>query len=110
MSGALEAIEPEVAPGGPAFKTLLQVQCEVLGWIDEIAAEMKIWCIQVLGNVLGDDKDIKEMSWVLGARPLLACASGVSRVRRPRLYWSNAGIEDHGFSRSHYELYDEIVL
>ena len=84
---------------------------EILGWIDEVASEMKVWSIQLLENVLGDDKDIEEMSSVLGVRPILACASGLSRVRRPRLYWCNVRLEDHSsYSQSHFDLYDEIVF
>ena len=84
---------------------------EVLGWIDEVAHEMDIWCVQMLENVLGDDGDIETMSETLGAKPILACSSGLSRVRRPRLYWSNVKLEDHqSFTRAHFELYDEVIF
>eukprot|EP00435_Cladocopium_sp_Y103_P048232 s510_g14.t1 len=84
---------------------------EILGWVKEIAKEMKVWCIQMLENVLGDDQDVDEMSSNLGAKPVLACSSGLSRVRRPRLYWSNVVLEDHeSYTRAHYDLFDEIIF
>lgn len=84
---------------------------EILGWIAELAEEMGVWCIQMLENVLGDEADIKEMNEVLGVKPVLMCASGVSRVRRPRLYWSNVEVTDHpSFTRAHYELFDEVIF
>ena len=83
----------------------------ILGWIEEVAKEMNIWCFLGLENVLGDDADIQEMNAVLGTKPLLVCASGLSRVRRPRLYWSNVTLEDHGsFTRAHHDLYDEVIF
>ena len=37
------------------------------------------------------------------------CASGLSWVRRPRLYCSNVGLEDRpSFQRSHHQLYEVI--
>eukprot|EP00435_Cladocopium_sp_Y103_P035992 s493_g9.t1 len=84
---------------------------EVLGWIDEVAAEMKVTCVQMLENVLGDDEDVEEMSSELGTKPILCCSSGLSRVRRPRLYWSNVELEEHcSYSRAHYPLYDEVIF
>ena len=84
---------------------------EVLGWIEEIAEEMKVWCLLFLENVVGDDEDIQEMSQVLGSKPILVCSSNLSRVRRPRLYWANVTVEDHdSFTKAHYPLYDEVIF
>eukprot|EP00435_Cladocopium_sp_Y103_P061594 s1327_g23.t1 len=84
---------------------------EILGWIEEVANEMKITCVQMLENVLGDDEDVAEMSTELGTKPILCCASGVSGVRRPRLYWSNVELEEHSsYTRAHYPLYDEVIF
>eukprot|EP00435_Cladocopium_sp_Y103_P065934 s1385_g28.t1 len=84
---------------------------EVLGWIDEVAAEMKVTCVQMLENVLGDDEDVQEMSSELGTKPILCCSSGLSRVRRPRLYWSNVELEEHcSYTRAHFPLYDEVIF
>lgn len=70
---------------------------------------MQVWCLLALENVVGDDADIGEMSSVLGSKPLLF--NGVSRVRRPRLYWSNVMLEGHeSYSRAHYELYDKVMF
>eukprot|EP00435_Cladocopium_sp_Y103_P045195 s780_g12.t3 len=85
--------------------------CEILGWIGEICEEMGVWVIQLVENVVGDDEDVKEMSEELGGRPLLACSSGLSRVRWPRLYWSNIELEDHeSFTRGYHSLWDEVVF
>ena len=84
---------------------------EILGWIEEMAEEMRVWCLLMLENVVGDDEDIEEMTGTLGSKPLLVCSSGLSRVRRPRLYWSNVALEDHGsFTREHFGLYDAVVF
>ena len=81
----------------------------VMGWIEEIAEEMGIWTIQMVENVVADDEDIAAMSDALGGRPLRACASGLSWVRRPRLYWSNVELEEHeSFTSLAHELYMEV--
>ncbi|CAJ1461453.1 unnamed protein product [Effrenium voratum] len=82
---------------------------EVLRWVSELAAAMKIWDVQFVENVVGDDEDISEMSGELNRRPIYCCASGLSRVRRPRLYWCNVEMGDHeSFGRGHTALYDII--
>ena len=59
----------------------------VLGWVHEVAKEMKVWDLRFVENVVGDDEDIKTMSEALKRRPVMVCSSGLSRVRRPRLFW-----------------------
>lgn len=84
---------------------------EVLGWISETAASMEIWFLGMLENVVGEEEDITEMSRVLEARPIKVWSSGLSWVRRPRLYWASAELEDHpSFTRGHHELYEEVVF
>eukprot|EP00435_Cladocopium_sp_Y103_P043342 s1615_g12.t1 len=83
--------------------------CAVLGWIDELCNELQVWNIDFVENVVGDGDDVREMSEELGSRPLRVCSSGLSWVRRPRLYWSNVELEDHeSFTRGHYPLWDEL--
>ena len=82
---------------------------KVLEWVKELAAEFKIWSLRFVENVVGDAEDIKEMSEALDQRPIMMCPSGLSRVRRPRLFWCNIDLEDHGsFSRCGHQLYDEV--
>ena len=84
---------------------------DVLGWIGETAASMEICFLGMLENVVGDEEDITEMSRVLEARPIKVCSSGLSWVRRPRLYWASTELEDHpSFTRGHHELYEEVVF
>ena len=128
MMRSVPGITGVVAAGGSPCQGLSKLSCDrkhledprsklfycysaVLGWIEEVAEEMQIWSLLALENVLGDDEDVAEMTGVLGSKPVLACASGLSRVRRPRLYWSNIRIEDHGsYTRAHYGLYDELIF
>ena len=80
---------------------------EVLGWIEDVAREMKVWSVLMVENVFGDDEDIKEMSQQLGCRPLYVCASCMLWVRRPRLYWCNVSMDDHAsYQLNHHGLYD----
>lgn len=72
---------------------------QVLGWIEELGEEFQVWTARVLENVIGDDEDISEMSDELGVQPSRVCAGGVSRVRRPRLSWSNVGLQQHERTR-----------
>ncbi len=72
-------------------------QC--LSWIQEIAIDMGIWAVRFCENVVGDEEDIQRMSKALGMDAIEACASDISRVRRPRLYWSSCGLDDHGSYR-----------
>ena len=46
---------------------------EVLGWIEDVAREMRVWCVKMVENAVGDDEGIKEMSQQLGCRPCI-CA------------------------------------
>ena len=128
MMRSVPGITGVVAAGGSPCQGLSKLSCDrkhledprsklfycysaVLGWIEEVAEEMQIWSLLALENVLGDDEDVTEMTGVLGSKPVLACSSGLSRVRRPRLYWSNIRIEDHGsYTRAHYGLYDELIF
>ena len=76
---------------------------------EDLSQEMDIWSLLMVEHVVGDDEDLKEMSEHLECRLLYVCASGLSWVRRPRLYWSNVGLEDHpSFQRSHHQLYEVI--
>ena len=85
--------------------------CEIFGWIADICGEMEVWNLNFLENVVGDEADVEEMTEELGAPPLRVCSSGLSRVRRPRLYWSNADLEDHSsYTRAHYALWDELCF
>ena len=83
--------------------------CEVLGWIDEVCEEMDVWSIQMVENVVGDDTDVAEMTEELGAQPLKVCSGGLSRVRRPRLYWSNVELEEHSsYTTEAHQLWTEV--
>eukprot|EP00438_Fugacium_kawagutii_P004912 Skav217251 [mRNA] locus=scaffold47:369148:372975:- [translate_table: standard] len=84
---------------------------EVLDWIGEVGREMKLWTLRFVENVLADPEDIEEMSRALQQRPVLVCSSGLSRVRRPRLFWANVELDDHpSFQRRSHKLYDEVVF
>ena len=84
---------------------------ERLRWIQEIAVAMGIWSIRFCENVIGDDEDVGRMSQELEMDPVMICASDVSRVRRPRLYWSSTGTDDHGsFSREFYGSIERLRL
>ena len=82
---------------------------ERLTWIQELAVERGIWSIRFCENVLGDDEQVKEMSARLGMEPIETCASDISWVRRPRLYWNSAQLDDHpGFTREGGKLAEKI--
>eukprot|EP00438_Fugacium_kawagutii_P012525 Skav208185 [mRNA] locus=scaffold2530:386691:389727:+ [translate_table: standard] len=84
---------------------------EVLTWIGEIAREMGIWSLRFVENVEGDEADIREMSRVMQQRPVKLCSSGLSRVRRPRLFWCSRQVEDRpSFEQVGHELYDELIF
>ena len=84
---------------------------ERLGWIQDLAVQMKIWSIRFCENVVGDPEDVERMSKELDMDPVMACASDVSRARRPRLYWSSSGVDDHGsFSREYYGKIERLRL
>lgn len=76
---------------------------ERLKWIQDIAVSMKIWSARFCENVVGDEADVEQMSKELDMDPVMVCASDVSRVRRPRLYWASTGMDDHGsFTREYH--------
>lgn len=55
-----------------------------------VEAEAKregLWALKFLENVVPDGADIIRMSSQLDMRPLLVDSTGVSRARRPRLFW-----------------------
>ena len=84
---------------------------ERLRWIQDLAVQMKIWSIRFCENVVGDPEDVERMSKELDMDPVMACASDVSRARRPRLYWSSSGVDDHGsFSREYYGKIERLKL
>ena len=66
-----------------------------LTWVQEIGVQLDIWTLRFCENVIGDPEDVETMSSSLGMVPAEVCASCISRVRRPRLYWSSAGLDDH---------------
>ena len=70
-----------------------------LRWVQEIAVEMGIWALRFCENVVGDEEDVAKMSEELDMEAVEVCASDISRVRRPRLYWSGCGLDDHGSFR-----------
>ena len=73
---------------------------ENLKWVQELAVELDIWSIRFGENVVGDDEEVQEMSQRLNMEPIEVCASDLSWVRRPRLYWGSVEIDDHpSFSR-----------
>lgn len=65
-------------------------------WIQDICQELNLWSLRFCENVIGDKEDVAEMSKELGMHPLEVCASDLSWVRRPCLYWGSVEIEDHG--------------
>ena len=69
---------------------------ERLEWTAELCQELNIWSLRFCENVVGDKKDVKEMSRRIGMNPIEVCASDLSCVRRPRLYWGSVEIDDHG--------------
>ena len=69
---------------------------ERLRWIQDICQELNLWSLRFCENVIGDKEDVAEMSKELGMHPLEVCASDLSWVRRPCLYWGSVEIEDHG--------------
>eukprot|EP00438_Fugacium_kawagutii_P000873 Skav218505 [mRNA] locus=scaffold1564:7454:12902:+ [translate_table: standard] len=84
---------------------------EVQDWVEELCAELQVWNLSFVENVVPDKKDLAEMSRRLRIRPVKACSSGISRVRRPRLFWSNIKLLDHeSFTRWNHDDYDEVVF
>ncbi|CAK9115233.1 unnamed protein product [Durusdinium trenchii] len=43
---------------------------EILGWIEDLAREMKVWSVLMVGNVVGDEEDIREMKFNEELEPL----------------------------------------
>ena len=82
-----------------------------LKWIQEIGVELDIWTIRFCENVIGDVVDVEEMTSNLEMEPVEVCASCISRVRRPRLYWSSTGLDDHpSFQREAGLVCDRVIL
>ena len=82
-----------------------------LKWIQEIGVELDIWTIRFCENVIGDVEDVEEMTSNLEMEPVEVCASCISRVRRPRLYWSSTGLDDHpSFQREAGLVCDRVIL
>ena len=82
---------------------------ERLKWVQEIGVELGVWTIRFCENVIGDVEDVEEMSRELAMDP--TDASCISRVRRPRLYWSSSGVDDHpSFQREAGEVCDKLVF
>ena len=55
--------------------------------VEKLSAELKLWFLKLLENVVADKGDIRSMSNDLGIRPVLVDARHLSRARRPRLFW-----------------------
>lgn len=72
--------------GDPRSALFFQL-VEKMKWIEELAAEMHMWCLSFVENVVADDEDVAAMTEALGWTPILACSRHLSWVRRPRLYW-----------------------
>ena len=68
---------------------------EKFTWLVELSLEMKVWCLRFGENVIGDLEDVMEMSRHLHMSPVEVCASDLSWVRRPRLYWGSVEVDDH---------------
>ena len=84
---------------------------ERLKWVQEIGVELDVWTIRFCENVIGDLEDVEEMSRELAMDPTEVCASCISRVRRPRLYWSSSGVDDHpSFHSKAGEVCDKLVF
>ena len=84
---------------------------ERLKWIQEICHELGIWSLRFCENVVGDEADVEEMSRSLQMHPVEVCASNLSWVRRPRLYWGSVEIEDDGsFIREDGPVADRLVF
>ncbi len=80
---------------------------EALGWVQDLACELQVWSVRFCENVVGDDQDVEKMSEALRMECLRVCSGDLSWVRRPRLYWSSAEMDDHpSFERQHGEVYD----
>eukprot|EP00438_Fugacium_kawagutii_P033332 Skav210467 [mRNA] locus=scaffold1443:165052:167511:- [translate_table: standard] len=80
---------------------------DILVWVAEVAEEMQVWHLELVENVVGDEADVQQMTEQLGWKPIRSCASGVSRVRRPRLFWCS----DHPcFTRVVGPAYDEVIF
>lgn len=85
------------------------VRC--LKWIQELASELQVWSIRFAENVVGDDQDVDRMTEELRMECLRVCSSDLSWVRRPRLYWSSAELDDHpSFERQHGVAYDLVKV
>ena len=93
-------------PRSALFFTL----AKALDWVHELAKELKIWEIKFVENVVGDEGDIQTMNETLGRRPVLVCAGGISRVRRPRLYWCDVELQGHpSYEWREHSTYDESI-
>ena len=64
---------------------LFHDMAERFKWIAEISLEMGIWSLRLAENVVGDQKDVEEMSKFLQMSPVEVCASDLSWVRPPLL-------------------------
>lgn len=68
-------------PRSPLFYDM----AERFRWIAEISLGMGIWSLRLAENVVGDQKDVEEMSKFLQMSPVEVCASDLSWVRPPLL-------------------------
>eukprot|EP00438_Fugacium_kawagutii_P006300 Skav233308 [mRNA] locus=scaffold4193:88579:93795:+ [translate_table: standard] len=84
---------------------------DIANWVEQISLELKVWCLNFVENVEADLADVKQMTEALGYKPVKACSSHCSRVRRPRLFWGSIQLRDHpSYTRFGLEHYHEVVL
>eukprot|EP00438_Fugacium_kawagutii_P017412 Skav229251 [mRNA] locus=scaffold2154:301110:302876:+ [translate_table: standard] len=68
---------------------------KVMQMVETEAKREEMWCLKFLENVVADPADIKTMSSELEMRPVLVDAEGVSRAKRPRLFWLSTQLIQH---------------
>eukprot|EP00438_Fugacium_kawagutii_P028598 Skav226690 [mRNA] locus=scaffold3971:127988:129514:- [translate_table: standard] len=60
---------------------------KVTQMVEAEAKREDMWCLKFLENVVADEADIRAMSNELEMRPVLVDSEGISRAKRPRLFW-----------------------
>eukprot|EP00438_Fugacium_kawagutii_P034020 Skav221004 [mRNA] locus=scaffold1846:71194:78195:+ [translate_table: standard] len=68
---------------------------KVIQMVESEAKRQDMWVLKFVENVVSDEADIRAMSAEMEVRPVLVDSSGVSRARRPRLFWMSVPLVMH---------------
>eukprot|EP00435_Cladocopium_sp_Y103_P040117 s199_g10.t2 len=78
--------------------------------VEAVAAEMKLWVLKLLENVISDREDIREMNRELKMDALMVDSQYLSRARRPGLFWVSVVLsEEEDVERVEHRDYTQLI-